>query len=156
MSYQGGLDPYERRRDADARLPDPRMIPRPANTGSGPPDQPPAAAAEEGADAFVRPFLLTGGRTQPVHDGLQLHTLITSPPSARHAPLRFELRRIVEMCQLPHSVAEVAAGLGVPVGVARVLIADLIASGYAHSHHQDEEALSVHIIERIAQRVRAL
>ena len=82
--------------------------------------------------------------------------MISSPQSAAYAPLRFELRQIVQMCQMPHSVAEVAAGLGVPVGVARVLIADLIASGYAYAHQQDENELSTETIERIVRRVRAL
>ena len=108
------------------------------------------------AEAFIRPFYVTGGRTQPLHDGLRLHTLVTAPPAALHAPLRFERRRIVELCQHPLSVAEIAAGLGVPVGVTRVLIADLLADGHVTCHDQDEGAISVELIERIAQRVRAL
>jgi hypothetical protein len=108
------------------------------------------------ADSFIRPFYLTGGRTRPLHDGLRLHTLVLAPPAALHAPLRFELRRIVELCQKPLSVAEIAAGLGVPVGVTRVLIADLMAAGHVSCHDQDEDAISVELIERIAQRVRAL
>jgi len=72
-----------------------------------------------------------------------MHTLITAPGSAVHAPLRFELRLIVQMCQQPMSVAEIAGRLGVPLGVARVLIADLMSNGYAYCHEQDEEALSV-------------
>lgn len=111
-----------------------------------------------GADdeAFIRPFYVTGGRTRPLRDGLRLHTLVTAPPVALHAPLRFERRRIVELCQHPLSVAEIAAGLGVPVGVTRVLIADLLADGHVTCHDQDEGAISVEMIERIAQRVRAL
>jgi hypothetical protein len=105
---------------------------------------------------LVRPFYVTGGRTHPVHDGLRLHTLVTARPSALHAPLRFEGRRIVEVCQKPTSVAEVAARLGVPVGVARVLIADLMADGYVIVHNQDEQSLPLELIERIAHRVRSL
>jgi hypothetical protein len=116
-------------------------------------------AREPGPDesgSFVRPFYLTGGRTYPLRDGLRLHTIVTAPPSALHAPLRFEQRRIVELCQQPLSVAEIASGLGVPVGVGRVLIADLVAGGYVTCHNHDEDSLSVDLIERIAQRVRAL
>ena len=147
--------------DNSPRVPDPRMIPRPElqadqpNAGSGPAGAN-ASADPADADNFVRPFYLTGGRTLPLHDGLRLHTLVMAPPAALHAPLRFELRRIVELCQKPLSVAEIAAGLDVPVGVTRVLIADLIAGGHVSCHDQDEDALSVEQIERIAQRVRAL
>jgi hypothetical protein len=107
-------------------------------------------------DATVRPFLLTGGRTRPVRDGLMTHTMVLSPPSAQHAPLRFELRQIVNMCQEALSVAEIAARLRVPLGVARVLIADLVSTGYAEANGQNQEELSVEIIERIIQHVRAL
>lgn len=147
--------------DFGPRLPDPRMIPRqehgPATTpGAEGLDDDIADDAANDAGTFVRPFYVTGGRTQPLHDGLRLHTLVTAPPSALHAPLRFELRRIVELCQQPLSVAEIAASLGVPVGVTRVLVGDLLAGGYVACHDQDEDAITVELIERIAQRVRAL
>ena len=104
----------------------------------------------------VRPFLLTAGRTRPTHEGLRMHTVLTAPVAALHAPLRFELRRIVELCREPRSVAEVASGLRVPVGVARVLVADLVNGGYLMCHDQNEEELAVDVIERIRDRVRTL
>lgn len=163
MSQPGKRSPEPRWEldDDRPRLPDPRMIPRPepvsAVDGSSrdEPDARPANRPDD-AGAFVRPFYVTGGRTHPLRDGLRLHTLVTAPPSALHAPLRFELRRIVELCQRPLSVAEIASGLGVPVGVGRVLIADLMAGGYVACHNLDEDSLPIDLIERIAQRVRAL
>jgi hypothetical protein len=163
MTGPGPTDPTRHRPnarwnpDSAPRLPDPRMIPRQSRPKDGPAPEPtPDSTGGADRESFVRPFFLTGGRTRPVHDGLRIHTLITAPPSAMHAPLRFELRQIVELCQLPRSVAEIASGLRVPLGVARVLIADLISGGYAFSHEQDEETISVQTIERIVQRVRAL
>ena len=157
MTGPGPNDPRRWDSDAVARLPDPRMIPRSHDFGGDQRAQPTVEPDEDRPDeAVVRPFLLTGGRTQPVRDGLRTHTLITAPVSAVHAPLRFELRQIVEICQFPQSVAEIANRLGVPLGVARVLIADLISSGYAFSHDQNEDELSVETIERIMRRVRAL
>ena len=142
------------------RLPDPRMIPRwqpptqrPREPAPDPADPPPSSA-DSAEDALVRPFFVTGGRTRPLHDGLRIETLVTAPPSALHAPLRFESRRIVELCQKPRSIAEVAAGLGVPLGVARVLVADLATEGYVTCH--DQHALPIDVIERIRDRVRAL
>jgi hypothetical protein len=105
-------------------------------------------------DMLVRPFLVTGGRTRPLQDGLRVETLVSAMPAALHAPLRFELRRIVEVCQTPQSVAEVAVHLGIPLGVARVLVGDLASEGYVSCTEPAE--LSIEMIERIRDRVRAL
>jgi hypothetical protein len=101
----------------------------------------------------IRPFLLTGGRTR-AQDGLNVESLIQAAPGARSAPLRFEARQIVELCQQATSVAELAAGLRVPLGVVRVLVSDLIADGSVVLVQREE--LSVQLIERIRDRVRAL
>lgn len=114
-----------------------------------------AGASEDPADAMViRPFMVTGGRTRPLQDGLRIESMVSAFPAALSAPLRFELRRIVELCQRPRSVAEIAVALRVPLGVARVLIADLLTSNLVRAEDQGE--LSIDIIERIRDRVRAL
>jgi hypothetical protein len=110
-----------------------------------------AASADS---TLVRPFLVTGGRTQPLRDGLRIETLVCAWPAALSAPLRFELHRIVELCQVPLSVAEIAIRLGVPFGVARVLVGDLVSGGYATCAEQAE--MSIDVIERIRDGVRAL
>ena len=134
------------------------MIPpwQPPLPGTPPPEpveeEPPDAAL---ADAtFIRPFLVTGGRTRPLRDGLRIETLVSAQPAALSAPLRFELRRIVELCQSPLSVAEVAVQLRVPLGVARVLVADLATGGYVRCSEPAE--VPIDVIERIRDRVRAL
>ncbi len=105
-------------------------------------------------DLVIRPFLLTGGRTQPTQEGLNVEALIESRPGVDSSNLRFEARRIVELCRTPISLAELAAGLRVPLGVARVLVSDLIADGSVILVHREE--LSIQLIERIRDRVRAL
>jgi uncharacterized protein DUF742 len=83
----------------------------------------------------VRPYTWTRGRTRPLQD-LAVETLVftseegrdvTAICSAEHAP-------IVELCADVRSVAEVAALLGLPLGVARVLLADMIDTGLIHVH----------------------
>jgi hypothetical protein len=153
-----------RHRDEDApRLPDPRMIPVAQPTswfGSNAltePEQLEAPAAQEEHEddgVFVRPFIVTRGRTRPLHDGLRIETLVRALPAALSAPLQFEQRQIVELAQRPVSLAEVAARIGVPLGVARVLIADLYTGKYISLHQPTE--LPVHVIERIRDLVRAL
>ena len=140
--------------------PDPRMIPYagPATPSWSAPDLPPRpahAAGEPGDDLVVRPFMLTGGRTRPLHDGLRIETLLHAAPAALSAPLRFESRRIVELCQAPMSIADLAVALQVPLGVVRVIVADLVTDGYLRIEEQLGE-LPIALIERIRDRVRAL
>jgi hypothetical protein len=105
-------------------------------------------------EPLVRPFMLTGGRTEPMQEGLRLETQLRAAPAALAAPLRFESRRIVELCQTPRSVADLSAALGAPIGVVRVIVADLITQGFVRA--EDASPLSTALIERIRDRVRAL
>ena len=138
------------------RLPDPRMIP---TRRYGPdvdqpqPDRDPADA-DLADDTLVRPFLVTGGRTEPLQGGLRLESVVRSSPAALSAPLRFELRQIVDLCRSPATVADVAARLGLPLGVAKVLIADLVDGGHVTVARNTE--VPIDVIERIRDRVRAL
>ncbi|MBK1784721.1 DUF742 domain-containing protein [Prauserella cavernicola] len=83
----------------------------------------------------VRPYVLTRGRTQASFD-LAVETLISTiaqaPWDAEH--LSSEYQAVRKMCEQPRSVAEVAALLSVPLGVARVLLSDLAESGLVHVH----------------------
>jgi len=106
------------------------------------------------AELMVRPFLLTGGRTRPVRDDLRVESLIQSQGGVLPGSLRFEGRRIYEVCRQPTSIAEIAAALGVPLGVTRVLVSDLIAEGYASLVVNERPSLAM--LERILDRVRAL
>jgi ribosomal protein S25 len=102
----------------------------------------------------VRPFIVTGGRTRPLRDGLRIESLVLATERASTVPLRFEQRRLVELAQRAVSLAELAARLAVPIGVARVLVSDL---------HQEElikivepHELPRDVIERIRDLVKAL
>ncbi|HTE67608.1 MAG TPA: DUF742 domain-containing protein [Actinomycetes bacterium] len=80
--------------------------------------------------AQVRPYAMTAGRTHG-GEGLAIETLVSITPMGRDLlpGLRLEPRAIALLCQRPLAVAEVAARLDVPLGVARVLVADLAADG---------------------------
>jgi hypothetical protein len=108
--------------------------------GAPSPDSGEADVAGEwdGSEDFrfvVRPYTWTRGRTRPVQD-LAVETLVstsdegqdlTSICSAEHAA-------IAQLCAELRSVAEVAALLALPLGVARVLLADMIDAGLLHMH----------------------
>ncbi len=87
------------------------------------------------SSALVRPYAHTGGRTRADCD-LALEALISTSVEADVGPLPVTAhgRAIVELCLRPRSVAEVAALLAVPLGVARVLLSDLATAGVVFVH----------------------
>jgi Protein of unknown function (DUF742) len=83
------------------------------------------------AGRVVRPYALTGGRTDPVGDTvLDLISVIvaTGPPPAapKSRGLSPEHRKLIGLCQEPMTVADAAADMALPLGVVRVLLADLV------------------------------
>jgi hypothetical protein len=81
-------------------------------------------------------YALTRGRTRSSGRDLPWETLVTTTPAGLAAlpRLRFEHAHIVGLCRRPVAVAEVGAALGVPLGVARVLVSDLYAEGLLVIH----------------------
>lgn len=81
-------------------------------------------------------YALTRGRTRTTGRDQPWETLIatTAAGVSALARLRFEQARILRICRRPMLIAEVAAELGVPVGVARVLVSDLYAEGLLVMH----------------------
>lgn len=78
----------------------------------------------------VRPYALTGGRTRPTTE-LPIEALVTavSPHGAVTHRLAPEKRRILFLAREPVSVAEISAHLPAPLGVARILVGDLLIAG---------------------------
>ncbi len=102
-------------------------------------------------DRLVRPYLITGGRTES-RDQLPMETLVEARPmpSDTLASLRFEPRRVIDLCAQPLSVAEVAADLSVPLGVARVIVADLADARLVTIHRTvSAEGPDVPLLERL-------
>jgi hypothetical protein len=75
------------------------------------------------------------------------------------AALEIEYRRIVEMGDQLISLMEIGYALGVPVGVARVLVSDLAESGHLVVHAPPPVAAyggpSQEILERLLDGLRA-
>jgi hypothetical protein len=88
--------------------------------------EPPAAEA-----SLVRPYTLTAGRTKSSVE-LPLEAPVQTLESAlfHRWPPNDVRGRIVQLCVTSPSVAEISAQLDLPVGVTRVLVGDLVTSGY--------------------------
>jgi Protein of unknown function (DUF742) len=84
---------------------------------------------------IVRPYTWTQGRTRPVQD-LAVETLVSTSDAGRDVTTTHsaEHSAIAGLCADVRSVAEVAALLALPLGVARVLLADMIDTGLVHVH----------------------
>jgi uncharacterized protein DUF742 len=84
------------------------------------------------AGPVVRPYALTGGRTEPA-DGEVLDLIAIVVASGKtasdSAALSPEHRKILSLCQAPATVADLASDTALPLGVVRVLLADLIVRG---------------------------
>jgi hypothetical protein len=81
-----------------------------------------------GISSFVRPYVLTRGRTRSPYE-LSIEALVSVVPMAVQGPAAAEHEAVMTLCQEPRSVAEIAALVRVPLGVARVILGDLVAAG---------------------------
>ena len=115
------------------------------------------------AGPVVRPYAVTGGRTEPV-DGEPLDLLAVvvavrqSADTADRVHLTPEHRRILAGCRQRITVADIAADTGLPVGVVRVLLADLILAGAIMVMRQRPagEQASNDMLQEILNGLRAL
>ncbi|MFF9689969.1 DUF742 domain-containing protein [Streptomyces sp. NPDC014623] len=109
---------------------------------------------------LVRPYAMTGGRTRPRYQ-LAIEALVstTADPSRLQGQLP-EHQRICRLCVEIKSVAEVSALLSIPLGVARILVADLAEAGLVAIHQPggDETAgqPDVTLLERVLSGLRKL
>jgi hypothetical protein len=78
---------------------------------------------------FVRPYTLTGGRTEAVIDLPFEATLVLIPQVVDRTAPNPESQKILGICD-SRSVAEVSAHMKMPIGVARVLLGDLVQQGF--------------------------
>jgi hypothetical protein len=103
-------------------------------------------------------YALTGGRTRSTGAELPVETLVTVTPAGHRADeLHLEYRATVELAARPISVVEIGAALRVPVGVARVLVSDLVNAGYlaVHLPPSTDGGPAPEILERLLEGLRA-
>ena len=112
---------------------------------------PPGGDHEE---SFVRPYIITGGRTVGAAGDIPIETLVVSRrPSANLDP---DHATVVDYCsQEPLSVAEIAVHIRQPIGVARVLVADLTASGHVEQY-ETAASEGAAIVRRLLDGIRSL
>jgi len=83
------------------------------------------------AGPVVRHYALTAGRTRPRGERLDLIDMVTAvrEPRADTRELGPEHRRLIDLCQTPAAVADLASQIDLPLGVVRILLGDLREKG---------------------------
>ena len=115
------------------------------------------------AGPVVRPYALTGGRTEPATgEILDLIAIVvavrTGARTGDLTGLSPEHRKILSLCGQPVTVADVASDTGLPLGVVRVLLADLLVQGRLTVVRQQQagERPSADLLEEVLHGLRAL
>ena len=160
--YQGPPQGPGRRQGRGGPPPDPypSQLPRiqPVQPRRASPEPTPSMGPH---NPLVRPYAMTGGRTRPRYQ-LAIEALVstTADPSQLQGQLP-EHQRICRLCFEIKSVAEISALLTIPLGVARILVADLAEAGLVAIHQPggDEAAggqPDVTLLERVLSGLRKL
>ncbi|WP_333768834.1 DUF742 domain-containing protein [Streptomyces sp. IBSBF 2435] len=171
--HQPPVNPYQFP-SAPAPEPEPYRPPRqphiqPYQPPQAPPPQAPRGGQDDGTGGrrsqtptgFVRPYAMTGGRTRPRYQ-LAIEALVstTADPERLRGQLP-EHQRICLLCRDIKSIAEISALLTIPLGVVRILVADLAEAGLVTIHQPggDEAAggqPDVTLLERVLSGLRKL
>ena len=107
------------------------------------------------SDDFVRPFVMTGGRTRAADTSLRVETLVQTSANARRRGIRARAhhpavpnpaldRRGLRQARPPARV------------LSRVLVGDLVAEDRLIVHHNDPVDIELSVLTRMIDRVRSL
>jgi Protein of unknown function (DUF742) len=122
------------------------------------PGEPPSAETGD-PRSLVRPYAVTGGRTRPRYE-LAIEALVSVAPYPPRdiTTLTPEYKAIIDLCRAWRSVAEVSALLRLPLGVARILIADMAHEGLLRLHQSRpaDEQPDLRLLERVLSGLRKL
>jgi hypothetical protein len=120
---------------------------------------------DEPTGALVRPYAVTRGRTRPKLE-IAIEALIELTGRGRTVNNRpggqvQEQQYIANLCDgRLQSLAEIAARMQLPLGVARVLIADMAAEGLVAVHEptsfEDNDSVGTELLERVLSGLRRL
>lgn len=119
-----------------------------------------AAGWDSGNPGFlVRPYTMTGGRTRPRLD-VAIESVVSSAPHASRdlSILPPETVAIIRLCGEWRSVAEISALLRLPLGVTRVLVADMAYEGLLRLHKSNtvDGPTDLRLLERVLDGLRKL
>jgi Protein of unknown function (DUF742) len=114
----------------------------------------------DAAGPVIRPYALVGGRTQPSGGSFDLIAMVRARRGIDPDPASLEPEHllVLRLCRLPTSVADLSAELSLPLGVVRVIIADLREQGLITIQRPVPPAQlpDTQILRRVADGLRRL
>lgn len=126
------------------------------------------AEMDEPTGALVRPYAVTRGRTRP-RLNIAIEALVETTVRGRNNDLRSgtahvrEHQYIASLCDgRLQSLAEIAARMQLPLGVARVIIADMAADGLVAVYEptsfdgDSNDSVGTELLERVLSGLRRL
>ncbi|MGH3858799.1 MULTISPECIES: DUF742 domain-containing protein [Actinokineospora] len=114
---------------------------------------------DEAAGPLIRPYAMTRGRTRPGAPNLNLVTQIRASRNRSDlSQLTPEHQEIVDLCERPLSVAEIAAYLNIPLVVAKILISDLLELGdvVAGAPFQTSDIVDTKFLQAVLDGIRRI
>ncbi|WP_421119964.1 DUF742 domain-containing protein [Aquihabitans daechungensis] len=106
----------------------------------------------------VRPYAITGGRTRAATD-VPIEAIVYRTPTGEKAvsSLSMERRQILNLLASPQSAAEISARLRLPLGVARVVVGDLVDEGFVALNTRSATGRpDLRLLERVLDGLQAL
>jgi hypothetical protein len=110
-------------------------------------------------EPMVRAYTITGGRTHTDAPQLRFESMValTDRGVAVIAQLTFERKKIAVLADQPQSVAEISAKICVPIGVARVLVGDLVVDGVLRLYDAPTDASQdISLVRELIDGIRNL
>jgi hypothetical protein len=114
---------------------------------------------DQDAGPVVRPYALIGGLARPSGQQLDLLDMVRAVHQGAHEPppLSPEQAELLQRCQMPAPIAELAADLDLPVGVIRILVGDLRGRGLVTIHRAQPATFSdLKILQEVVDGLRRL
>lgn len=106
----------------------------------------------------VRPYAITGGRTRSTTE-VPIEAIVYRTPKGEQAAasLTMERGQIVRLLASPQSAAEISARLRLPLGVARVVLGDLVDEGFLALNTRSATGRpDLRLLERVLDGLQAL
>jgi len=107
----------------------------------------------------VRPYALTGGLTRPSGQRFDLLDLVRAVRRAARDlhQLSPEQAELLQRCQMPTTLVDLAADLDLPVGVIRILVSDLRERGLITLHRPQPAGFSdLKILQEVVNGLRRI
>ena len=109
-----------------------------------------------GGHDFVRPYIMTGGRTRAERRDLRIETMLQASVTDIRATFRPSRRSSCARARSRSRWPSWPPSCSSSLGVVAVIAGDLIATGLLDVHHTDPVEIELDMLTKMIERVRAI